>query len=319
VNVRPGALDEFETPRLCAERLQPHHFEELRRMHVDGLVMTHLGGVRTEAQTASYLEKNLKHWADHGFGLWILRERSGVEWIGRGLLRTLPLDGVDEVEVGYAFYEPFWGRGLASEITAACLAIAREQLRVETVVAVTSPDNDKSQRVLEKNGLVFDRSFMHEGVEASLFRIRWTRALAAIAIAIGLASGCTSDVAGSPEPPAGSYSAATVQVVAGDKSMSVSGASISADFLPATKLNPMLGRAFMAEDFGGRGTPVVLLGYDLWDRTFGREASIIGRVIQVDGRERTVVGIMPRAFSFPNGAQIWLPRSGPSPSLSSSA
>lgn len=171
---RLGALDEFETDRLRAERLQPHHFDELRRMHGDAAVMTHLGGVRSEEQTASYLEKNLKHWADNGFGLWILRERGGVEWIGRGLLRTLPLDGVTEVETGYAFYEPFWGRGLATEITAACLTIARERLGVDTVVAITSPDNDKSQRVLEKNGLVFDRFFMHEGAKAALFRVRWT-------------------------------------------------------------------------------------------------------------------------------------------------
>jgi RimJ/RimL family protein N-acetyltransferase len=173
VTLRPGELDTFETERLRAERLQAHHFDELRRMHTDAAVMTHLGGVRSEEQTASYLQKNLKHWTDHGFGLWILRERGGVDWIGRGLLRFLPLDGVNEVEVGYALYEPYWGRGLASEITAACLAIARDRLGLDTVVAITSPDNDKSQHVLCKNGLAYDRAFMHEGANASLFRIRW--------------------------------------------------------------------------------------------------------------------------------------------------
>lgn len=173
--LRPGELDEFDTARLRAERLQPHHFDELRRMHCDETVMTHLGGVRTQDQTASYLEKNLKHWAEHGFGLWILRERGGVELIGRGLLRHLIVDGVDEVETGYAFYEPLWGRGLATEITAACLTIARERLGLDTVVAVTSPDNYKSQHVLEKNGLMFDRTFRHEGADAVLFRIRWSR------------------------------------------------------------------------------------------------------------------------------------------------
>jgi len=171
--LRPGALDDFDTARLRAERLQPHHFDELRRMHCDAAVMTHLGGVRSEEQTTSYLEKNLKHWAEHGFGLWILRERGGGELIGRGLLRRLTVDGVDEVETGYAFYEPFWGRGLATEITAACLTIARERLGLDTIVAVTSLDNYKSQHVLEKNGLAFERTFLHEGSEAALFRIRW--------------------------------------------------------------------------------------------------------------------------------------------------
>lgn len=174
--MQPGALDEFETARLRAERLQPHHLDELRRMHCDAEVMTHLGGVRDEAQTAAYLAKNLRHWEDYAYGLWILRERGGVEPIGRGVLRHLLVDGVDEVEVGYAFYEPFWGRGLATEITAACLTIAREQLGLDTVVAVTSRDNDKSQHVLRKNGLVYNHAIQHEGHEAALFRIRWSAA-----------------------------------------------------------------------------------------------------------------------------------------------
>ncbi len=175
--LRPGELDTFETTRLRAERLESHHLDELRRMHIDGDVMLHLGGVRDEAQTASYLAKNLDHWTRYGFGLWILRERYGVEPIGRAVLRHLVVDGVDDVEVGYAFYQPFWGVGLATEITAACLAIGRERLGLDTIVAVTSPDNLKSQHVLQKNGLVFDRTFRYEGADATLFRIRFPRAV----------------------------------------------------------------------------------------------------------------------------------------------
>jgi RimJ/RimL family protein N-acetyltransferase len=164
----------FESERLRMERLERHHLPELRRMHCDEAVMRHLGGVRDEAQTQSYLEKNLKHWAEHNFGLWIVRERSGGEPIGRALLRRLALDRVDEVEVGYAFYEPFWGCGLASEVTTTCLALGRERLGLDTIVAVTSPGNHASQHVLTKNGLSFDREFLHEGARASLFRIRWS-------------------------------------------------------------------------------------------------------------------------------------------------
>ena len=85
----------------------------------------------------------------------------------------MPLDGVNEVETGYAFYEPFWGRGLATEITAACLKIARERLGLDTVVAVTSPTTSNHSTCCAKNGLAFDRAFIHEGAEAALFRIRW--------------------------------------------------------------------------------------------------------------------------------------------------
>jgi putative ABC transport system permease protein len=70
----------------------------------------------------------------------------------------------------------------------------------------------------------------------------------------------------------------------------------------------MLGRLFVTEDYQARGTPVVLLGYDLWQRVFGGAPTIGGRVIQIDSRQRTVVGIMPKGFSFPKGAELWLPQ-----------
>jgi RimJ/RimL family protein N-acetyltransferase len=162
----------FSTTRLSAERLTADHLPEVQRMHRDTTVMAHLGGVRDDAQTATYLARNLKHWDDYGFGLWILRELGGGEPVGRAVLRHLLVDGVDEVEVGYAFYPPFWGRGLATEVATACLELGRRTLGLTTIVAVTSPDNLASQHVLEKVGLVYERDFMHEGARSSLFRTR---------------------------------------------------------------------------------------------------------------------------------------------------
>jgi len=162
----------FSTARLSAERLTADHLPEVQRMHRDAIVMAHLGGVRDDAQSATYLDRNLKHWDDYGFGLWILRELGGGEPVGRAVLRHLLVEGVDEVEVGYAFYPPFWGRGLATEVATACLELGRRQLGLTTIVAVTSPDNLASQHVLEKVGLVYERDFMHEGARSSLFRTR---------------------------------------------------------------------------------------------------------------------------------------------------
>lgn len=162
--------DSFSTARLEAERLTPAHLPEVQRMHRDPAVMANLGGVRDDAQTAAYFARNLQHWADYGFGLWILREVGGTDPVGRAVLRHLLVEGVDEVEVGYAFYPAFWGRGLATEIAGACLDLGRRELRLATMVAVTRPGNLASQHVLRKAGLVYEREFMHEGVVCSLFR-----------------------------------------------------------------------------------------------------------------------------------------------------
>jgi len=135
--------DSFSKIRLQTERLTSDHLSEVLRMHRDPAVMAHLGGVRDDDQTAAYLARNLQHWADYGFGLWILRERGGGEPIGRVVLRHLFVEGVDEVEV-----------------------------HLGTIVAVTSPTNLASQRVLEKVGLVYEREFIHEGALSALFRAR---------------------------------------------------------------------------------------------------------------------------------------------------
>jgi RimJ/RimL family protein N-acetyltransferase len=163
----------FSTARLQAERLTSDHLPELRRMHRDPAVMAELGGLRDEDQTAAYLARNLQHWTDYEFGLWILRERGGGEPIGRAVLRHLLIEGIDEVEVGYAFYPAFWGRGLATEVATACLAFGREPLRLTTIVALTKPNNRASQHVLQKVGLAYERELLHEGAPAALFRVRY--------------------------------------------------------------------------------------------------------------------------------------------------
>ncbi len=164
--------DSFATARLRAERLTPEHLAELRRMDRDPEFMAMLGGVRDDAQTAAYLARNLQHWNDHGFGLWILREARQNRVAGRAALRHLLLDRNDEVEVGYGFHPEFWGRGLASEIATACLRFGGEELRLPSIVAITLPGNLRSQRVMTKVGLVYERDVIYEGVPHVLFRSR---------------------------------------------------------------------------------------------------------------------------------------------------
>jgi len=164
--------DRFATARLQAERLTSDHLAEVRRMNSDPAVMEHIWGVRTEDQTAAYMTRNLQHWSDYGFGLWILRERSGGEPVGRAVLRHLLIDGVDEVEVGYAFYQRYWGRGLATEIAARCVDHAQHRLGLATIVAITDPANQPSQRVLEKVGFRYERDCVVEDHLTTLFRKR---------------------------------------------------------------------------------------------------------------------------------------------------
>jgi RimJ/RimL family protein N-acetyltransferase len=162
----------FTTSRLRFARLTADDFDELHRMHTDPEVMATMGGVRTEEQTRAYLDKNLRHWDRYNFGLWLVRPAGDDGVIGRALLRHLFLDSADEIEVGYALYAPYWGHGLATEIASACVGFGRHELGWASIVAVTRPDNLRSQRVMRKVGMAYERHFVHEGHEAVLFRTK---------------------------------------------------------------------------------------------------------------------------------------------------
>ena len=72
VEERETAPTTFVLRRVFAERLTEAHLPFLRRMHGNARMMATLGGVRSDAETKAYLERNLAHWADHGFGIYII-------------------------------------------------------------------------------------------------------------------------------------------------------------------------------------------------------------------------------------------------------
>jgi diamine N-acetyltransferase len=164
------SLVSFDTKRLRAERLREDHFEFIHRMHRDGQVMAHLGGPRSHDQTSEYMRHNLAHWAQHGYGIWVLQERATGLLAGRGGLRNVVLAGKDEVEVAYGLMPEFWNKGLATEFVKAVVRIGFSQLRLSSLACVTQRDNTASLRVLKKTDFHFERDVTYKGKPHLLFR-----------------------------------------------------------------------------------------------------------------------------------------------------
>jgi RimJ/RimL family protein N-acetyltransferase len=101
-------VDTFKTPRLHAVRLASDDLDDLVALHLEPEVSRFLGGVRTREATAAYLDINIRHWTDHGVGLWTLRADDGA-FLGRAGLRYVDLEGVPELEIAYTFAKPAWG------------------------------------------------------------------------------------------------------------------------------------------------------------------------------------------------------------------
>ena len=164
--------DSFETARLRAERIRADHRDDLGRMDRDPQFMAKLGGVRSASATDEYLESSLQHWSEYGYGVWMLRDRHDGRLAGRALLRHVLIEGVDEVEVGYGLLAEFWGRGLGTEIATTLVRMAFDDLGLPSVIALTLPDHVRSQRVMTKAGLSYDRDVVHADLPHVLFRAR---------------------------------------------------------------------------------------------------------------------------------------------------
>jgi putative ABC transport system permease protein len=98
-----------------------------------------------------------------------------------------------------------------------------------------------------------------------------------------------------------------VNLVGRDEPEHVQGFYVSAGFFDALGVTPALGRSFVRdEESRGRDRRVVLSDA-LWRRRFGADVAIIGSVVTIDGLPHEVVGIAPKGFQFPQGADVWAP------------
>ncbi len=121
-------------------------------------------GVRTLEDARNYLVKGpLAMYERHGFGLYLVELADGHVPIGMcGLIKR---DTLDDVDIGYAYLPAFRAKGYAHEAAAAVLAYGNRQFGLTRIVAITSPDNVGSSRLLEKLGMNHEKTVTLGGAD----------------------------------------------------------------------------------------------------------------------------------------------------------
>jgi RimJ/RimL family protein N-acetyltransferase len=124
-------------------------------------------GVRTLDDARDFITKRyIEAYERLGFGIYLTLLKENQTPIGIcGLVKR---DGLDDVDVGYAFLPQHWSKGYASESVSAVLDYARDTLGIRRVLGITTSDNTGSIRVLVKAGLKFERMVKLPGDEAEL-------------------------------------------------------------------------------------------------------------------------------------------------------
>lgn len=148
-------LREIETERL---RIQPFRMEDAVEQHRivygDPEVMRYLGDgtTRTIEQVERAFQFFHNHDAQNGYSLWSVQLKDTNQLIGHCGLFHIPKP--DAVEVAYGFGKDFWGKGYATEAARACLRYGFETVKLDEIIGLTYPENQPSQHVLRKIGLI---------------------------------------------------------------------------------------------------------------------------------------------------------------------
>ena len=91
----------------------------------------------------------------------------------------------------------------------------------------------------------------------------------------------------------------------GEDTERVRSASVSPEFFPLFRINPIQGRWIVAADAQKDSEWVTVISYDLWQRRFGGAASVVNSKISIRGTSTTIVGVMPPGFDYPLDSDMW--------------
>lgn len=179
---RTGLL--LHTDRLLLRELTAQDVPALAAILADTQVMRHsVGGVMSEKATREFVAGCVFSYQANDFGPWAVIEKTSSTLIGFCGLNAEPVEGVEEVEIGYRLARAYWGRGLATEAATATRDHAFGCLGIDSLIAIVEPENIASINVIEKLGFnTFIHSQYHRrGVKIyRMTRPRWD-ALIAIA------------------------------------------------------------------------------------------------------------------------------------------
>jgi RimJ/RimL family protein N-acetyltransferase len=147
-----------ETPRLRLRHLTPHDAPFILELLNEPDFIRNIGDreVRTLEDARRYLQKGpVASYSQHGFGLYLVELEGDATPIGIcGLLKR---DYLEDADVGFALRETYRGKGYAFEAASAVMQHGLQVLGLKRIVAITSPDNHSSIKVLLRLGMEFER------------------------------------------------------------------------------------------------------------------------------------------------------------------
>lgn len=161
-------LGNVATERLDLRRFERDDLDELVAVFAEPEVWRFpYGRGFTEDETAAFLDAQIQHWGDLGFGCWVARTAHDgriIGYVGLSVPTFLP-DVLPAVEVGWRLSPRVWGKGYATEAATAALDEGFSTLGLEHICSIPQSDNEPSVRVAERLGMTVVRAATLEANE----------------------------------------------------------------------------------------------------------------------------------------------------------
>jgi RimJ/RimL family protein N-acetyltransferase len=154
----------LETERLYLRQWVFADWKRFKPLATDPRVLKYIGTGEpwSDEKIQEFVRRGIEAAHSRGWLLWPVIHRAdgvliGFCGFGAGFL--------PHVEIGWRLLPDYWGRGLATEAAQAVLGYGFGRFGFDRVISVAQPANRPSIRVMEKIGMGFERSFIHQGIE----------------------------------------------------------------------------------------------------------------------------------------------------------
>jgi [ribosomal protein S5]-alanine N-acetyltransferase len=158
----------FETERLNIRRYTADDLHHFFKLNGDADIMRYIRPAQSLEQSKEFLQRIISDYeAWPGMGRWAMFSKTDQQFIGS--FAIIPVENSCRFQLGYALVKNDWGKGYASESVKGGIGYAFERLGLNEIAGITFPQNTSSQKVLLKNGFVFESSFTEDDKQMNLY------------------------------------------------------------------------------------------------------------------------------------------------------
>lgn len=157
----------FETPRLLLRDWHDDDLQPFTAMNADPRVMEFFPSPLTDEESAAFLGRIRAEFGIEGFGPYAVQRREDGALLGYTGFHRITFSGElhNKIEIGWRMCPQAWGHGYATEAAQTCLNHATA-LGIDTVYAFTTVTNQRSERVMQRLGMVRIAEFDHPALPA---------------------------------------------------------------------------------------------------------------------------------------------------------